>query len=396
MINEGQLKLSIRNNSTANRFTAAQRDRTLRHHKLLQPTSSLEKVHLSRLRSERQTDLHSMRGSSVSLLTLPEEEEKVDEVHLIYNRASSIHECHVIDDVCRRYSMSLSTMSQSTKSTASLSDSHQSISDEDDSDQEDEEYLSSSPYPAELKSLHSYCQPCEIESHSPSHRFVVCADTQFGITTHNVDWDTEIQYSHQAIDLINEMEPRPAFVCICGDLVDMEFSLERKKGCKSRFPSTLFNGETGKYGIVSSLEELRSLDSSNKLFVFNIVAGIASREVCDAIQDEQNQDLKETWSRLHSDIALVCLCGNHDLGNRPTPRSISRFRAAYGDEYLAFWVNGTYNIVVNNVIFIDPSGSKRIYKTQLRWLEERLSYALEHHAKQVYGELNSAIVALTL
>jgi hypothetical protein len=84
-----------------------------------------------------------------------------------------------------------------------------------------------------------------LHAHSPSHRFVVCADTQFGITKHNVDWDAEIQYSNRAIDVINEMDPRPAFVCMCGDLVDMEFSLERKKGCKSRFPSSLFNRETG-------------------------------------------------------------------------------------------------------------------------------------------------------
>ncbi len=115
--------------------------------------------------------------------------------------------------------------------------------------------------------------------------------------------------------------------------------------------------------------------------------GIASREVCDAIQDEQNEDFKELWSGLHPDIALVCVCGNHDVGNRPTPRSISRFRASYGDEYLAFWVNGTYNIVVNNVLFVDPSGAKRIYKTQLRWLEERLKYARDHQAKQIYGKL---------
>lgn len=118
-----------------------------------------------------------------------------------------------------------------------------------------------------------------------------------------------------------------------------------------------------------------------------INTGIASREVCDAIQDEQNEDFKRIWSRLHPDIALVCLCGNHDLGNRPTPRSISRFRAAYGDEYLAFWVNGTYNICVNNVLFVDPSGGKRIFKTQMKWLEERLRYAQDYHAKQVYGEI---------
>ncbi|KAL7520759.1 hypothetical protein ACHAWX_005466 [Stephanocyclus meneghinianus] len=345
----------------ANRFTAAQRDRTLRHHKLIQPTSSQEKVHLASLRAERDIEFRATSSSvsSVSLLTLPEEEED-DDVHIVYNSHesfTSIEKDRVVD-VCLeknfKSALSFSSLTQSTQSTASMSceDSRKSISDGDeDSDKEDDEYI------AELSNL--YCQPCEMQSHSPSHRFVVCADTQFGISKKNINWDAEIRYSNQAIDLINQMDPRPAFVCVCGDLVDMEFSFEKKKGSKSKFPSSLFNGATG----------------------------IASREVCDSIQDEQNEDFKQLWSRLHPDIALVCLCGNHDLGNRPTPRSISRFRAAYGDEYLAFWVNGTYNIVLNNVLFVDPSGAKRIYKTQLRWLEERLKYAQDHQAKQVYGEL---------
>lgn len=238
------------NNSTANRFTAAQRDRTLRHHKLLQPTSSQEKLHLARLRAERHIKKRS--SSSVSLLTLLEEEEDLVEEVVestsvqVYERTSSIDEAKaMLDDVCINFKSLSSTISHSTISTASMSDIS-GPSDEEDSDQDDEECSVHSPYPAELKSSHSLlCQPCELHVHSPSHRFVVCADTQFGITKHNLDWDAEIQYSNKAIDTINAMDPRPAFVCMCGDLVDMEFSLERKKGCKSRFPSSLFNGETG-------------------------------------------------------------------------------------------------------------------------------------------------------
>ena len=136
----------------------------------------------------------------------------------------------------------------------------------------------------------------------------------------------------------------------------MEYTFEKRKGTKSKFPSTLFNSATGH----------------------------ASREVCDAIQDEQNQDFKKLWSRLHQDIALVCLCGNHDIGNRPTPRSIARFRSAFGDEYLAFWTNGSYNIVLNNVLFVDATGAQRIYNTQLRWLENRLQYARDHQARNIF------------
>ncbi len=80
----------------------------------------------------------------------------------------------------------------------------------------------------------------------------------------------------------------------------------------------------------------------------------------------------------------MCLCGNHDVGNRPTPRSIARFRSAFGDEYIAFWSNGSYNIVLNNVLFVDRSGAERIFNTQLRWLENRLQYARDHHAANIF------------
>lgn len=72
------------------------------------------------------------------------------------------------------------------------------------------------------------------------------------------------------------------------------------------------------------------------------------------------------------------------MGNRPTPRSIARFRSAFGDEYLAFWSNGSYNIVLNNVLFVDRSGAERIFNTQLRWLENRLQYARDHQAANIF------------
>ena len=187
-------KLFLSNRTSVNRFTDAQRDRTLRHHKLLQPTSSQEKLHLARLRAERLMDRRS--SSSNSLLTLPEEiDESIDEEEIIvYTTTSNTTTSNtttqdsntkdqssssIVDEVCHNFKC-LSTMSHSTVSTASISDSQRSISDEDDSENEDE-CTPSSPFPNELRT-YPICQPCEMESHSSSHRFVVCADTQFGIT----------------------------------------------------------------------------------------------------------------------------------------------------------------------------------------------------------------------
>jgi len=40
--------------------------------------------------------------------------------------------------------------------------------------------------------------------------------------------------------------------------------------------------------------------------------------------------------------------------------------------------------VLNNVLFVDPSGAQRIFNTQLRWLENRLEYARDHQAKNIF------------
>jgi hypothetical protein len=100
----------------------------------------------------------------------------------------------------------------------------------------------------------------EITQHSTTHRFVVCSDSQIGMSSGNREWESELEYSRRAIRLINQMDPRPLFCCCCGDLVDMEHTFFTGKGF--------------------------------------------SKEECDTIQDQQNSDFKKTWSELHEDIAV--------------------------------------------------------------------------------------------
>jgi hypothetical protein len=46
--------------------------------------------------------------------------------------------------------------------------------------------------------------------------FIVCADTQLGMTNDNREWQEEIAYSKQAIAYMNQMDPPPLFCCVCG------------------------------------------------------------------------------------------------------------------------------------------------------------------------------------
>jgi hypothetical protein len=224
---------------TANRFTDAQRHRTLRHHRLPQPTPSQERAHLVKL---KRNDTCRMSSSFCSMLTLPEEESDQEEVmHLDLKQMQQSIES---DARTSTRKASITSIGSDEGSCNKLS-THSSSSDRSLTSIDGDALSEASPtttmfVPGQVstkdvisKNLSAasdanlvaafnpsapYCQPCEMEHHSSSHRFVVCADTQFGITKNNESWQAEMEYSVGAVNLINAMEPRPAFVCVCGDL----------------------------------------------------------------------------------------------------------------------------------------------------------------------------------
>jgi serine/threonine-protein phosphatase CPPED1 len=179
------------------------------------------------------------------------------------------------------------------------------------------------------------CSPC-----TEPFTFVVGADTQFGIITASKEWTVEKMYSEKAVAHINSMVPKPAFVSMCGDLVDME--------------AMMFEGKLG------------------------------TKKECLDKQSAQYDDFEQIWSRLDPEIPLICLCGNHDVGNRPTVESIERFTSRFGDDYLAFWCRSCYMICLNSSTYFDPTDSQELHQQQKEFLEERLQYAKAHNARRIF------------
>ena len=114
------------------------------------------------------------------------------------------------------------------------------------------------------------------------------------------------------------------------------------------------------------------------------VFGTFTKDKYDQIQDEQNCDFKRCWEKIHPDIGLIYLCGNHNVGNRLTPSSVQNFKNAFGDDYLDFWYNRTCNVVLNNILFSNPTGEPDLFESQIRWLEGRLDYVSKHGASQLF------------
>ncbi|KAH7947344.1 hypothetical protein HPB52_010256 [Rhipicephalus sanguineus] len=135
--------------------------------------------------------------------------------------------------------------------------------------------------------------------------FIQAADTQFGMIESYLEkkphprWDKEIALTQKAVEAVNRMEPKPRFFVVCGDLVDA-------------MPG-------------------------------------------DELKPEEEADFKRVFSKMSSEVPLVCVCGNHDIGNQPTPASVYAYRNSFGDDYFTFWCGGVMCIVINSQFFEDTS-----------------------------------------
>jgi len=159
--------------------------------------------------------------------------------------------------------------------------------------------------------------------------FVQAADTQLGMIDMwgdgkvgseypNVTWEREIELCSQTVDLLNRMSPKPAFFIVCGDLVDA-------------FPD--------------KWPEIRAA---------------------------QEKDFFKVFARLNTDIPLVCVCGNHDVGNQPSKDTIQRYRSTWGDDYFSFWNRGCLFIVLNSQLYEDCSLTEDLAAEQDEWLDQVL------------------------
>lgn len=154
------------------------------------------------------------------------------------------------------------------------------------------------------------------------------ADTQLGMQTMftgEAGWDKELELMRLAAAEVNRL--RPSFAIVCGDLIN-EYPTEER-------------------GRIADPEKRR----------------------------KQMADFKEAFSLIDEDIPLVCLCGNHDIGDRPTSASIRSYTDEFGDDYFSFWCNGIKCLVVNSQLWKDDSDAREEREAMDRWLEAELEDA---------------------
>jgi 3',5'-cyclic AMP phosphodiesterase CpdA len=151
--------------------------------------------------------------------------------------------------------------------------------------------------------------------------FVQLADTQFGFYTGDKEFDQETAAFEFSVANINRL--KPAFVVICGDLVN-------------------------KPGDPAQIAE------------FQRIAG-----------------------KIDKSIKLYNASGNHDVGNDPTPESIAAYNKIFGPTYYSFRHADFYGIVLESNVIKAPAKVPAELEKQEAWLKEELAKAKASGAKQI-------------
>lgn len=114
----------------------------------------------------------------------------------------------------------------------------------------------------------------------------------------------------RSISFINELKPK--FVVVCGDLIN---AWPDQEGVRREQVVTL----------VGSISDV--------LFVCE----------CYLVADAPGQvkSYMDVMAKIDEDIPLLCLCGNHDVGNRPNSRTIALYSKDFGDDYYTFTGSST-------------------------------------------------------
>lgn len=151
--------------------------------------------------------------------------------------------------------------------------------------------------------------------------FVQLADPQFGMYPLQKGFYKERRNLSRAVEAINRLQPD--FVVICGDLVN------------------------------------RASDS------------------------RQIAAYREIMSRLNPAIPLYLVPGNHDVGNRPSTKSLERYRKNFGEDFYSFKRHGIRFLVLNTSLVKDPSNAQKEAAAQLKWLKTVLDSAQSEHSNVV-------------
>ena len=151
--------------------------------------------------------------------------------------------------------------------------------------------------------------------------FIQLADPQFGAFTQDKDFTQETTNYEFAVANVNRL--RPAFVVICGDLIN-------KTGDKTQ---------------------------ANEYF--------------------------RITSKIDRTIPVHAVAGNHDVGNEPTPETLRAYRGRFGPDYYSFRHGRVHGIVLDTSVIGAPGKVQAESDAQEMWLKLELTRARASDARHI-------------
>ena len=91
----------------------------------------------------------------------------------------------------------------------------------------------------------------------------------------------------------------------------------------------------------------------------------------------QHAEVSRITRKLHRDVPLHWVAGNHDVGDAPTAESLRLYRARYGEDNYVFRHKGSCFIVLNSCVCYDPSNVPDEWEQLLQFLTPALRDARE-------------------
>tara|TARA_R110002050_G_scaffold162110_1_gene291952 strand:+ start:422 stop:1027 length:606 start_codon:yes stop_codon:yes gene_type:complete len=104
--------------------------------------------------------------------------------------------------------------------------------------------------------------------------------------------------------------------------------------------------------------------------------------------DAQVNTFVQLFKDVREDVPLICVCGNHDVGDSPTSFNISSYRKYFGRDYFSFYAGGCLCVVLNASLFCDSTNAESEYSEQMEWLRGEVRIVSIHlvinHVFQMY------------
>lgn len=102
-------------------------------------------------------------------------------------------------------------------------------------------------------------------------------------------------------------------------------------------------------------------------------------------RDQQYADFVEIFKDLNPDIKLVCVCGNHDIGDEPTTETAKIYRKQFGQDYYSFCYGGVQFVILNSQYFKCPNAVPDETAKQSKFIDQ---LALTNPKPKHIGELS--------